>query len=84
MKAFNKEFGVAIDVNSISGFTFGGRKIPIVEILDILKKQGVLIYDSRKGEKPFLFDPSSKVMLIESKTEEAKEAIKKYYDTSKD
>jgi hypothetical protein len=80
MKAVKKDLGLAIDVNTISGFTIGGRRILIAEILDILKKEGILVYDSNKGVKPFKFDPTSPIKLIESNTQEAKDAIKKYYE----
>jgi hypothetical protein len=73
--------GIAIDINTISNFTFGGKKLPISEILDILKKTNVLIYDGSRGEVPFLFDPGSDIKLIESTTDEAKEALRKYYET---
>jgi len=84
MKNTNKKQGIAIDVNTISGFTYGGKKMTIAEILSILKETGTLVYDSGKGEKPILFDTTLGITLIESNTPEAKDAIKKYYESTKD
>ena len=43
---------IAVDINSISNFTVGGKRITSSEIMDIYRKERVLFYNSTKGYAP--------------------------------
>ena len=53
---------VAIDINSISNFSEGSRKMSAHDILLFYHETGVLIYDSRYGEKPSVINGEIKVI----------------------
>lgn len=64
---------VAIDINSISNFSIGGRSILPKEIIEIYNDTGVLIYDSVKGEKPIVIN--GEIEIIDYNTKEGKEFL---------
>ena len=65
---------IAIDIQSISNFSFGGINISVREILDVYRKEGILLYDSTKGVAPVIIEGNIK--LIDYNTEEGKEYLK--------
>lgn len=58
------KISIAIDVEAISHFTMNGRKTSALEVLDLWKQTGILVYDSRYGNCPYLFD--GKVELVDT------------------
>jgi hypothetical protein len=56
---------VAIDTLSISGMTYGGKKLSPSDILRIWQETGVLVYKSRDGRN----NPCNAPMVIRGKIE---------------
>ena len=54
---------LAIDVEAISHFTMGGQHISVAEVIDLWHETGILVYNSRFGNCPYLFN--GKVELID-------------------
>jgi hypothetical protein len=78
-----KKQKVAIDIASISNFKAGGRIIPPIEILDMMHKKGVLVYNSRQGVAPILFDADVDIKLLDSNSKEGKEALARLAELNK-
>ena len=63
-KTRKEKVRVAIDFHSINSFKFGGRSILAFEILNHFDKTGILIYDSKKGKEPIVFEGQIKTIKI--------------------
>lgn len=74
---------IAIDINSISNFKAGGKNIPPVDVLNMLNTSGVLIYNSRQGVAPIIFDATADIKLLDSNSKEGKEALAKLAELNK-
>lgn len=58
---------IAIDVEAISHFKMCGKSLSAAEIIELWKQTGILVYDSRYGNCPYLFD--GKVELVDTNTD---------------
>ena len=54
---------IAIDMEAISHFTMCGSKLTALEVIELWKQTGILVYDSRYGNCPYLFN--GKVELVD-------------------
>ncbi len=59
-----KEPSVAIDVNSITGFVMGGRKLNPSEIMRLWRQTGILVYSSNHGHPPIVLDGEIEVIDV--------------------
>ena len=57
---------LAIDVESISGFTEGGRGITPAEVLQLWRETGILIYSSYRGNTPIVIHGQVDVVDMEN------------------
>lgn len=64
---------IVIDVDSLASLSIGGRKLSHAEVLNIFKKQDVLLYKSSNGKKPFVFDFDNNFTIEEDKGESKSE-----------
>jgi hypothetical protein len=78
-----KKQKVAIDIASISNFKDGGRIISPIDILNMMRREGVLIYNSRQGVAPILFDADADIKLLDSNSKEGKEALARLAELNK-
>ena len=59
-----EKLNVAIDIESISHFHVGGKRITPVEILRLFKENGELLYHSKYGNAPIVFNGTIKTIKI--------------------
>jgi len=57
----------AIDINAISQFTIGGKKISPSEVLGLWRETGILIYNSHLGSPPIVFNGEIEVIDYNNK-----------------